>query len=136
MAIGGADNHTKLMNADYSKLAWNLVGWAGQLVFFSRFFVQWYATERKKQVVIPPTFWWLSIAGSLLLLVYAVFYDKHYVVIFSYAFTWIPYIRNLVIYYRHKQAHVDCTQCGTSCPPQAKFCSECGTRLAQESVSK
>jgi lipid-A-disaccharide synthase-like uncharacterized protein len=116
-------------NADSWKLFWNILGWIGQLVFFSRFFVQWYATEKKKQVVVPSTFWWLSIAGSLLLLLYAVFYDKHYVVIFSYSFSWIPYIRNLIIHYRHKEAHVDCPNCGNSCAPDSKFCSECGTRL-------
>jgi len=98
-------------------------------------FVQWYATEKKKQVVVPSVFWWLSIVGSLLLLLYAVFYDKHYVVIFSYAFSWIPYIRNLIIHHRHKEAHLDCPTCGASCPPQAKFCSECGTRLAAEKLN-
>jgi lipid-A-disaccharide synthase-like uncharacterized protein len=120
------------MNADSWKIFWNVIGWTGQFVFFSRFFVQWYATEKKKQVVVPSAFWWLSIAGSLLLLVYAVFYDKHYVVIFSYAFSWIPYIRNLIIHKRHKEAHLDCPNCGLACPPQAKFCSECGTRLKLE----
>jgi len=120
------------MSADFWKIFWNVIGWTGQLVFFSRFFVQWYATEKKKQVVVPSVFWWLSIIGSLLLLLYAVFYDKHYVVIFSYAFSWIPYIRNLIIHHRHKEAHLDCPTCGASCPPQAKFCSECGTRLAAE----
>jgi lipid-A-disaccharide synthase-like uncharacterized protein len=120
------------MNVDFWKIFWNVIGWTGQIVFFSRFFVQWYATEKKKQVVVPSAFWWLSIAGSLLLLLYAVFYDKHYVVIFSYAFSWIPYIRNLIIHHRHKDAHLDCPSCGVSCPPQAKFCSECGTRLKLE----
>jgi len=120
------------MNADFWKIFWNVLGWTGQIVFFSRFFVQWYATEKKKQVVVPSAFWWLSIAGSLLLLLYAVFYDKHYVVIFSYAFSWIPYIRNLVIHRRHKEAHLDCPGCGLACPPQAKFCAECGTRLRLE----
>src|SRR5436305_14646746 len=125
------------MNVDFWKIFWNVIGWMGQIVFFSRFFVQWYATERKKQVVVPSAFWWLSIAGSLLLLLYAVFYDKHYVVIFSYAFSWIPYIRNLVIHYRHKEAHVDCPKCGKSCAPGWKFCSECGASLvsASENVS-
>jgi lipid-A-disaccharide synthase-like uncharacterized protein len=120
------------MNSDSWKIIWNVIGWTGQFVFFSRFFVQWYATEKKKQVVVPSAFWWLSITGSLLLLLYAVFYDKHYVVIFSYAFSWIPYIRNLIIHQRHKEAHLDCPKCGLSCPPQAKFCSECGTRLRLE----
>lgn len=123
------------MNLDFWKVFWNLVGWSGQLVFSTRFFVQWYATEKKKQVVIPAVFWWLSLTGSLLLLLYALFYDKHYVVIFSYAFTWIPYGRNLIIHYRHKQAHVDCPNCKHSCPPQAKFCPECGTKLKEELIT-
>jgi lipid-A-disaccharide synthase-like uncharacterized protein len=120
---------------DLWKYIWNTVGWTGQAVFFSRFIVQWYATEKKKQVVVPDTFWWLSIIGCLLLLNFAVFYDKHPVVICSYAIAWIPYVRNLVIHYRHKEAHVDCPACRRSCPPDAKFCSECGTRLAAESAT-
>ena len=111
------------------EIFWNVLGWTGQIVFFSRFIVQWYATERKKQVVVPSAFWWLSIIGSLLLLLYALFYDKHYVVIFSYAFSWIPYIRNLIIHRRHKEAHLDCPKCGKSCAPDSKFCSECGNQL-------
>ena len=100
----------KFLGADWTSwvIFWNVIGWLGNAAFFSRFFVQWYATEKRKQVVVPVLFWWLSLAGSLLLLCFAVFYDKHYVVIFAYAFTWIPYIRNLVIHHRHKQA---CTIC-------------------------
>jgi lipid-A-disaccharide synthase-like uncharacterized protein len=110
-------------------LMWNLVGWLGNAVFFSRFFVQWYATEKKKQVVVPVLFWWLSLTGSLLLLCFAVFYDKHYVVIFAYAFTWIPYIRNLVIHRRHNLACRVCPSCGLLCAPGANYCSGCGTKL-------
>jgi len=109
---------------------WNVIGWSGNAVFSSRFLVQWYATEKKKQVVVPTLFWWLSLAGSLLLLSFAVFYDKHYVVIFAYAFTWIPYTRNLIIHRRYKAAHLNCPQCGKSCPPQSNFCPNCGARLA------
>ncbi len=108
---------------------WNVVGWTGNVVFFSRFFVQWYATEKKKQVVVPVLFWWLSLVGSLLLLLFALFYDKNYVVIFAYAFPWIPYIRNLIIHHRHKEAHLDCPACGRLCPPGSNFCSFCGARL-------
>ncbi len=79
---------------------------AATRVFFSRFFVQWYATEKRKQVVVPQAFWWLSLIGSVTLLCYGLFYQKDSVVIFAYAFTWIPYIRNLVIHRRNKAAHV------------------------------
>jgi lipid-A-disaccharide synthase-like uncharacterized protein len=116
------------------EIFWNLIGWGGQAVFFSRFFVQWYATEKKKQVVVPAAFWWLSIIGSLLLLLYATLYDKHYVIIFAYAFNWIPYIRNLVIHSRHKAAHLDCPACNEVCPPKSNFCLHCGARLPEAST--
>jgi lipid-A-disaccharide synthase-like uncharacterized protein len=109
---------------------WKVVGWCGNLVFFSRFFVQWYATEKKKQVVVPVAFWWLSLAGSLLLFAYALFYKRDSVFIFAYAFTWIPYIRNLLIHYRHQRSQVTCPQCGCATPPRAQFCHQCGLRLA------
>jgi lipid-A-disaccharide synthase-like uncharacterized protein len=108
---------------------WKVVGWLGNAVFFSRFFVQWYATEKLKRVVVPTAFWWLSLLGSLLLLSYALFYKGDSVFIFAYAFTWIPYIRNLVIHYRHAAAHLGCPSCGLSCPPHSNYCLACGTRL-------
>ena len=82
----------KFLGTDWTPwiIFWNIIGWSGNAVFSSRFLVQWYATEKKKQVVVPTLFWWLSLVGSLLLLSFALFYDKHYVVIFAYAFTWIP----------------------------------------------
>ena len=110
--------------------AWKIVGWIGNTVFFSRFFVQWYATEKKKQVVVPVLFWWLSLAGSLLLLSYAAFYQKDSVFIFAYAFTWIPYIRNLVIHRRHEKARLRCSGCNTLSPATAHYCYECGNKLA------
>jgi len=115
--------------------AWKVVGWCGNAVFFSRFFVQWYATEKLKRVVVPTAFWWLSLAGSLLLLSYALFHQRDSVFIFAYAFTWIPYIRNLMIHHRHKQAHLDCAGCGKECPPQSNFCFSCGARLAAETAA-
>jgi lipid-A-disaccharide synthase-like uncharacterized protein len=109
---------------------WTIIGWLGNAVFFSRFIVQWYATEKKGQVVIPVVFWWLSLAGSLLLLTYAVCYDKHHVIIFAYLFTWIPYTRNLIIHYRHEKAHTDCPDCGRKAPPESNFCPHCGAKLS------
>ncbi len=108
---------------------WKVIGWLGNAIFFSRFFVQWYATEKRKQVVVPVAFWWLSLAGSFLLLAYAIFYRRDSVFIFAYAFTWIPYIRNLIIHKRHEEAHLACPGCGVDSPPKANFCSACGAKL-------
>lgn len=111
---------------------WKVIGWVGNVVFFSRFIVQWYATEKLKKVVIPSAFWWLSLIGTLLLLSYALFYKKDSVFIWAYAFSWIPYIRNLIIHRRHKKAHLKCPECNTNCPPNSNFCHECGTQLLPE----
>lgn len=125
---------TNLMwhNGNFLGIEWNtwkVIGWVGNFTFFSRFFVQWYATEKLKRVVVPVSFWWLSLLGSLLLLSYALFYKRDSVFIFAYAFTWLPYIRNLVIHHRHHKAHVPCRDCGHPSPPDAKYCMECGRPL-------
>jgi lipid-A-disaccharide synthase-like uncharacterized protein len=117
---------SKLLGIDWS--VWKVVGWLGNGVFFARFFVQWYVTEKKKRVVVPTAFWWLSLAGSLLLLAYSL-HKRDSVFICAYAVAWIPYIRNLIIHRRHKDAHTDCSGCGKSCPPQSHFCPNCGARL-------
>jgi len=112
---------------------WEIVGWSGNAIFSTRFFIQWYATEKKKRVVVPTSFWWLSLAGSLLLLTYAVFSQRSLVFIFSYAFAWIPYLRNIIIHRRHADAHLECPDCATLCPPQSNYCFACGARLTARS---
>jgi lipid-A-disaccharide synthase-like uncharacterized protein len=109
--------------------AWKIAGWLGNAIFSTRFLVQWYATEKRKQVVVPPLFWWLSVAGSLLLLCYALFYQRDSVFIYAYAFNWIPYIRNLIIHYRHEKTRLVCPACGVKAPSSANFCGQCGGRL-------
>ena len=108
---------------------WKVVGWAGNVIFFSRFVVQWIVTEKRKQVVIPTAFWWLSLVGTLIMLIYAVFHLRDSVMIFAYAFGWIPYIRNLVIHYRNKAARRRCHACATHAVHQAAYCHQCGAKL-------
>ncbi|GIW42270.1 MAG: lipid A biosynthesis protein [Candidatus Binatia bacterium] len=51
---------------------WLLLGFAGQVLFSLRFFVQWLRSERLGRSVLPVEFWYLSIGGSLALLLYAI----------------------------------------------------------------
>lgn len=51
---------------------WTLFGLLGNLLFSSRFFVQWYVSERRKESVIPVSFWWLSLVGSVITSIYAI----------------------------------------------------------------
>ena len=80
---------------------WIILGLAAQLLFFLRFFVQWMASEKKKESTIPISFWYLSIAGSLLLLVYSI-YRQDVVFILGQSMGSIIYMRNLILIY-HKQ---------------------------------
>lgn len=51
---------------------WTLFGFFAQFIFFLRFVVQWYVSEREKKSVIPMGFWYLSIIGSIMIAIYAV----------------------------------------------------------------
>jgi len=114
---------------------WKVIGWCGNTVFFSRFLVQWWVTEKTKQVIVPNSFWWLSLIGSLLLLAYGL-HRRDSVFIFAYAFTWIPYIRNLIISHRNRRATLDCPQCAAAAAPQSIYCSQCGSRLLPGATEK
>ncbi|MFY9345406.1 MAG: lipid-A-disaccharide synthase N-terminal domain-containing protein [Planctomycetota bacterium] len=52
---------------------WHAVGYGGQIVFGSRFYVQWLHSEKHRRSVVPVLFWWLSLVGGLLTLAYAIY---------------------------------------------------------------
>ena len=52
---------------------WVVIGFVGQFLFGSRFFVQWIVSEKRGESVIPEIFWYLSMAGSTILMVYAIY---------------------------------------------------------------
>ncbi|HEY2889701.1 MAG TPA: lipid-A-disaccharide synthase N-terminal domain-containing protein [Dongiaceae bacterium] len=51
---------------------WVIFGFVGQILFFFRFFYQWLASEAAKRSVVPEAFWYFSIAGGLVLFIYAI----------------------------------------------------------------
>ena len=82
---------------------WLVLGFAAQGLFTMRFLVQWIASERAGRSVIPLAFWIFSIAGGLLLLVYAL-YRKDAVFIAGQAFGVFVYLRNLYFVLHERKA--------------------------------
>ena len=81
---------------------WLILGFVGQGIFGSRFFVQWIYSEIKKESHIPIVFWYLSILGGALLLTYAL-YRKDPVFILGQSCGVFVYLRNLVLINRKKK---------------------------------
>jgi lipid-A-disaccharide synthase-like uncharacterized protein len=55
---------------------WTVLGFIGNLLFSSRFIMQWLVSEKQKRVVVPVHFWHLSFWGSVLNLLYALHIDN------------------------------------------------------------
>ena len=75
---------------------WLAIGLLGQAAFGARFLVQWIASERAGKSYVPLSFWYLSIAGSLILLIYAI-HRKDPVFVLAYLPNCVVYVRNLVL---------------------------------------
>jgi lipid-A-disaccharide synthase-like uncharacterized protein len=75
---------------------WVAIGFIGQLFFGARYIVQWIASERKGRSVIPVSFWLLSLAGSLILLVYAIHIEDP-VFFLANLFTGLIFSRNIML---------------------------------------
>jgi lipid-A-disaccharide synthase-like uncharacterized protein len=89
---------------------WQAVGVTGQVVFTSRFIVQWVASEKKGDSVVPLAFWWLSLIGGTSLLAYAI-YRRDPVFIVGQAVGGVVYVRNLMLATRgnrRSQVEVPC----------------------------
>ncbi len=78
-----------------------IVGLVGQAVFSSRFLVQWIVSEKEKKSVIPNSFWFLSIAGSAMTLVYAI-WRRDPVFTLAQSFGMVVYVRNIMLIRQHK----------------------------------
>lgn len=63
---------TRFEESNDSSVAWLTAGIVGQVVWCSRFVLQWIASERKRASHFPRAFWWVSLTGNMLLLAYAI----------------------------------------------------------------
>lgn len=81
---------------------WLAFGLLGQAAFFSRFLVQWVASERRGESIIPVSFWYLSLVGSVILLIYAI-HRKEPVFLLAYLPNAVVYSRNLALIKRKER---------------------------------
>ncbi|MDA8305953.1 MAG: lipid-A-disaccharide synthase N-terminal domain-containing protein [Deltaproteobacteria bacterium] len=81
-----------------------VLGFIGQGLFFSRFMVQWIASERQRRSVVPVAFWYFSVGGGGILLIYAIL-RRDPVFILGQAGGLLIYIRNLVLIYKERSGH-------------------------------
>ena len=82
---------------------WLIIGFIGQTIFASRFLIQWVVSERASKSIIPNIFWWISIAGSLILLSYAI-HKQDPVFIVGQSCGFLIYSRNLYLIRQDKKA--------------------------------
>jgi len=79
-----------------------VIGFAGQSLFFMRFFVQWLYSEKHKRSLIPTAFWYFSLGGSCLLLVYAIM-RRDIVFTVGQSTGFLIYTRNLYLISKEKR---------------------------------
>jgi lipid-A-disaccharide synthase-like uncharacterized protein len=109
---------------------WKVVSTVGLSAFAARVIVQWYVTEKRREVVVPMTYWWLSLLGATCLLSYSLTRTPlDWVFVASNGFNWIPFIRNILIHRRHQKKRQGCVKCSRVNPPVARYCMECGELL-------
>jgi lipid-A-disaccharide synthase-like uncharacterized protein len=75
---------------------WLAAGLLGNAVFFSRFLVQWLASERAGFSYVPRVFWHLSLIGSAFLLAYAL-HRRDPIFVLAYLPNGFVYLRNLAL---------------------------------------
>jgi 4-amino-4-deoxy-L-arabinose transferase len=75
-------------------------GTLGQIIFTSRFVVQWIHSEKIKESVFPASFWYISIVGAVIIAVYAIF-RKDAVLFIGQSFGLVVYFRNLHLNFHH-----------------------------------
>ncbi len=80
---------------------WLGIGFFGQSLFFSRWIIQWIASERKAESQMPIAFWYMSLIGGLIVLAYAI-HRRDPVFIAGQSIGSFVYLRNLMLIYRKR----------------------------------
>ena len=79
---------------------WTAVGCLGQATFGCRFILQWIVSEYRKRSHVPTAFWFLSLAGSVILLIYCT-HRREPILILGFSVNILIYIRNIHLIFKH-----------------------------------
>ena len=82
-------------------IPWIVFSIIAGVIFYSRFYLQWIASEAKRESVVPDFFWYQSIVGSLMLMVWSI-KDQSPLGALSQSLNVVPYSRNVVHILRAK----------------------------------
>ena len=88
-----------LNNLSSIEFLWVSFGTLGQLIFFSRWVIQWFYSEKYKTSIIPIAFWWCSLIGGIITLIYA-YHIGSFPFMLAQAIGIIVYLRNLLLIYK------------------------------------
>ncbi len=79
---------------------WATTALIGQVVFATRFVLQWLVSEYRKKSYVPTAFWFISVIGSLILLSYSI-HIKNPIFMLGFSLNTLIYLRNLHLIYKH-----------------------------------
>ncbi len=82
---------------------WHWFGFAGIILFASRFWVQWWGAERHKTSYLGLSFWWVALIGDIMCLIYFIRIADP-ANILGYLFGLVPYMRNLILIRRAEKS--------------------------------
>jgi lipid-A-disaccharide synthase-like uncharacterized protein len=87
---------SSLVKNEEISLPLQIWGSLGQVIFTLRFYIQWFDSESKNESVLTRRFWFVSLAGSFMIVTYAVFrYDP--VLFLGQLAGLFVYLRNLIL---------------------------------------
>lgn len=84
---------------------WKLFGYCGVILFAGRWAVQMVASRRAGRPVVPRLFWIMSVAGSLMCLLYFIWGKNDSVGILGYLFPTMVALYNLYLDITHQAAN-------------------------------
>ncbi|MCX8490533.1 MAG: lipid-A-disaccharide synthase N-terminal domain-containing protein [Cyclobacteriaceae bacterium] len=77
-----------------------VIGIAGQLLLNCRYLYQWHFSEKAKESVLPLGFWVISLAASVMVVVYSIARQEP-VLLVAQSLGLVVYLRNIIIYSRN-----------------------------------